>query len=109
MTHPSLVQSGKRCSLAALLLTLLLFSVEGRRAGAQVPSLNDLAGDWQKVAEVRSLPALNSPHGSAQAVRDVLAVGKLSFPPITLTDDTGALLIDGQAPVLRSEEHTSEL
>ena len=30
----------------------------------------------------------------------MLAVGKLSFPPITLTGDTGALLIDGQAPAL---------
>jgi len=40
------------------------------------------------------------PELAAQAVRDVLAVGKLSFPPITMTDDTGALLIDGHAPVL---------
>src|ERR1035438_9324918 len=100
MTDPSLIQHNRRSSLAALLFTLLLLSVAARPAGAQVPSLNDLAGDWQHAAEVRSLPALNSPLGSAQAVRDVLAVGKLSFPPITMTDDTGALLIDGQAPVL---------
>ena len=100
MTDPSLIQHNRRSSLAALLFTLLLFSVEGQPAGAQVPSLNDLAGDWQIAAEVRSLPALNSPLGSAQAVRDVLALGKLSFPPVTLTGDTGALLVDGQAPVL---------
>jgi hypothetical protein len=80
--------------------TLLLFSVEGRQAEAQVPSLNDLAGDWQNAAEVRCLPAINSPLGSAQAVNDALALGKLSFPPITMTGDTGTLLIDGQAPAL---------
>jgi hypothetical protein len=83
------------------LLFACLCALAVSRAGAQVPGLNELAGDWQNAAEVRSLPALNSTQGSAQAVRDVLAVGKLSFPPITLTDDTGALLIDGQAPALK--------
>ena len=94
------MHSNARSGLPALLSTLLLVSVAARPAGAQVPSLNELAGDWQNAAEVGSLPALNNPLGSAQAVRDVLAVGKLSFPPITMTDDTGALLLDGQAPVL---------
>ena len=100
MTDASWIQSNKRPGWAALLFTSLLLWVEGLPAGAQVPPLTDLAGDWQNAAEVRSLPALNSPLGSAQAVGDVLALGKLSFPPITLTGDTGPLLIDGQAPAL---------
>ncbi len=100
MTAASLRQPNKRPGLAALLFTSLLFWAEVLPMGAQVPPLDDLAGDWQNAAEVRCLPALNSPLGSAQAVGDVLALGKLSFPPITLTGDTGALLIDGQAPVL---------
>jgi hypothetical protein len=65
-----------------------------------VPSLNDLAADWQDAPDVRSLPALNNTQGSAQAVRDVLAIGNLSFPPLTMTSNTGALLIDGKAPRL---------
>jgi hypothetical protein len=86
--------------LAALLFTLLL-PLESWPAGAQVPPLNGLAGDWQNAADVRSLPALNNTQGSAQAVRDVLAIGNLSFPPITMTSNTGALLIDGNAPTLQ--------
>ncbi len=101
MTDVAYSPARRRPHRAALLFALLLLSVEGLPAGAQVPSLDDLAGDWQNAAEVSSLPAINNALGSAQAVRDVLAVGKLSFPPITMTGDTGALLIDGQAPLLQ--------
>jgi hypothetical protein len=62
--------------------------------------LSELAGDWQSVSDLRSLPALNSTLGSAQITHDLLAVGKLSFPPLTMTGDTGTLLVDGQAPAL---------
>lgn len=86
--------------LVMLSVISLLLSAGSQRAAAQVPSLNDLAGDWQNAADVRSLPALNNPLGSAQALRDVLAVGKLSFPPLTLTGDTGGMLVNGQSPAL---------
>ncbi len=65
-----------------------------------VPDLNELAGNWQDAAKVRCLPAINSTQGSAQAVRDVLALGNLSFPPITMTGDTGRLLIDDVSPTV---------
>lgn len=68
-------------------------------AGA-IPSLEELAGQWQDAVEVRCLPAINNLRGSAQVARDALAVGKLSFPPITMTGDTGAMLIDGRRPAL---------
>jgi len=84
----------------ALILAVLMTLVAAFSARAQIPSLQSLAGDWQQAAEVRCMPAVNNTQGSAQAIRDVLAVGKLSFPPITLTGDTGSLLIDGQAPTL---------
>ena len=80
-----MTQTHKPSGVPVLLFAVLLLLGQGRPAGAQVPALNELAGDWQNAAEVRCLPALNSPLGSAQAVRDVLAVGKLSFPPITMT------------------------
>ncbi len=91
--------------LAALALSALINS---HAAVAQsisppdgaIPSLDELAGEWQDAAAVRCLPAVNSLRGSAQVVRDVLAVGKLSFPPVTMTGDTGGLLIDGRPPAL---------
>ncbi len=92
---------GFRAGVASsFLLALAIFRISALSASAQVPLLNELAGEWQKAAEVRSLPALNNSLGSAQAVRNVLAVGKLSFPPITMTGDTGSLLLDDKEPNL---------
>src|ERR1039458_10556781 len=92
------IHSHKTVFALAVLLFLLMFS---RSAWAQVPALDELAGNWQSASNLLSLPALNNSLGSAKAVRDVLAIADLSFPPITMTGDTGTLL--------RSEEHTSEL
>jgi len=100
MTGSLPAESNRRLGLATLPLVWLLLLATTRLAGAQVPSLSDLAGDWQRAAEVRSLPALNCTLGSAQVVPDVLAVGKVSFPPLTMTGDTGGLFIDGQPPAL---------
>lgn len=66
-----------------------------------VPNLDELAGQWQDAASLRSLPALNSTCGSAKAAQDVLAIGNVSFPPVTMSGGTGGLLIDGKAPVLK--------
>jgi hypothetical protein len=62
--------------------------------------LDELAGVWQSASNLLSLPALNSAQGSAKASRDALAVGDLSFPPITMTGGTGDLLINDKAPAL---------
>src|SRR6202044_56646 len=66
----------------------------------QVPSLEELAGDWQDASSLRSFPALNSADGSCQATRDLLSVENLSFPPITMSGQTGALFVDGKVPSL---------
>jgi len=73
---------------------------ESTAQSKDILSLDELAGTWQEAALVRSLPAVNSTQGSAQAVRDILAVGKLSFPPITMRGTTGSLFIDGKKPEL---------
>lgn len=65
-----------------------------------VPMLDELAGDWQNAADLASLPALNSPLGSAQAGRDAISLESVSFPPITMAGQTCSLLVDGQAPQL---------
>jgi hypothetical protein len=65
-----------------------------------VPSLEDLAGTWQIASQLRSFPAMNSTQGSAQTVNDLLAVGKLSFPPITMNGTTGSLFVNGEKPKL---------
>ncbi|MDE3059310.1 MAG: hypothetical protein KGJ59_15280, partial [Bacteroidota bacterium] len=89
--NPILYQSMLFCCF------FLLFSLQNKSFAQhqEIPSLDDLAGTWQNVAGLRSLPAVNSAQGSAQAVNDVLAIGKLSFPPITMTGTTGSLAIDG--------------
>jgi hypothetical protein len=69
--------------------------------GIGVPSLDELAGTWQRASDLASLPAINSTQGSAQCLRDMLSVGNLSFPPITMTGGTGSLRIDGKQPALQ--------
>jgi hypothetical protein len=97
-TIPICPNSPFRIIVVFLYLTLVLAG--GRGAWAQIPTLDELAGDWQSTSNLLSLPAINSALGSSKAVREALAVGDLSFPPITMTGSTGSLLIDGQAPVL---------
>ncbi len=97
-TNP-IYPNGSACIIAAL-LSVMLFLAEGQCAWAQVPALDKLAGDWQSATSLLSLPALNSALGSAKAARDALSIGDLSYPPITMTGGTGALLIDGQSPAL---------
>jgi hypothetical protein len=67
---------------------------------ADVPRLDELAGNWEIASNLLSLPALNNSLGSGKAMWDSIGIGFLSFPPITMTGDTGSLLIDGQAPSL---------
>lgn len=64
----------------------------------RVPSMDELAGGWQNVSMLRSMPALNNLFGSAQETHDLLAVGNLSFPPITMKGTTGSISINGKTP-----------
>jgi hypothetical protein len=86
----------------AVLLLVLAVAVENPTAAqnSAIPSLDELAGTWQQASALRSLPAINSTQGSAQAVNDLLAIGKLSYPPVTMTGTTGALFINGKKPTV---------
>jgi hypothetical protein len=70
------------------------------QTAAAAPRLDELAGKWEIASNLLSLPALNNSLGSGKATWDAVGIGSLSFPPITMTGDTGSLLIDGQAPTL---------
>jgi hypothetical protein len=63
-----------------------------------IPSLDAMSGYWMQTSTLRSLPALNSALGSGQATSNVLAVTNLSFPPLTMSGDTGSLTINN-API----------
>ncbi|HEV2328632.1 MAG TPA: hypothetical protein VGY56_07585 [Verrucomicrobiae bacterium] len=65
-----------------------------------VPRLDELTGKWEIASNLLSLPALNNSLGSGKATWDAVGIGNLSFPPITMTGDSGSLLVDGQVPVL---------
>ncbi len=87
--------------VALLLVTGLSRSQETfGQPSADIPSLDELAGNWQIASNLLSLPALNNSLGSGKAMDDAIGIGFLSFPPLTMTGDTGSLLIDDQAPVL---------
>lgn len=72
--------------------------VEAHATVEAVPLLDELAGDWQNISTLRSLPALASACGAAQAAPDILAVNHLSFPPLTVAGNTGTLSINGSKP-----------
>ncbi|MGH7981168.1 MAG: hypothetical protein ACREE6_17465, partial [Limisphaerales bacterium] len=46
------------------------------------------------------MPALNNSLGSGKATSDAVGIGCLSFPPLTMTGNTGSLWIDGRPPAL---------
>ncbi len=100
---------GRPLRFALLSLVLFLFSAsnalsaegESLQNPGKVPSLNWLRGKWMEASTLLSLPALNSTQGSAQCVHDILAIGKLDYPPITLAGTTGRLFIDGKPPSLQ--------
>jgi len=81
-------------------ILFLWHPLPGQSQVKSVPSLDELAGQWQDASSLRSLPALNSAHGSGKSAHGVLSLKNVSFPPITMAGDTGALLIDGNEPTL---------
>jgi hypothetical protein len=85
-------------NVCCLVAALGILFIEAEAGLAQVPTLEQLAGEWQDAASLRAFPALNNTLGAAQAEQGVLALTNISFPPITMAHDTGALLIDGQVP-----------
>lgn len=69
---------------------------------ANVPSLDELAGEWQAAASIRSSPALNSPLGATKTHRtpeNILGVEFINFPPMVASANT-MLLINGKQPAL---------
>jgi hypothetical protein len=93
---------GSRLRLLVALFFLCSLQLLSASVGSltNVPSLEELAGNWEVASNLLSLPALNNSLGSGKCAHDALAIGDLSFPPVTMTGGTGSLLIDGQAPTL---------
>ena len=58
-----------------------------------VPAVDELAGKWLEASSLLAMPAINNADGSAEASRGMLSIDNLSFPPITMTGNTGSLLI----------------
>jgi hypothetical protein len=85
-------------NVSCLVAALGILFIEAKAGLAQIPTLEQMAGEWQDAASLRAFPALNNTLGAAQAEQGVLTLTNISFPPITMAHDTGALLIDGQAP-----------
>jgi len=86
--------------LAAMALLLLVATKTVCAQSQAIPSLEQLGGQWQSASSLRSLPALNNTRGAAQVTSDLVSIGNVSFPPITMAGDTGGMLINGHRPTL---------
>jgi hypothetical protein len=90
----------------AILSVLILILFAGRNNSfaqeRDIPTMDELAGNWLDAdSTILSYPALNNTQGSAQAIRgDVLSIGKLSFPPVTMSGETGSMLVNDNKPEL---------
>jgi len=67
-----------------------------------IPDLDELAGDWWRAADLRSLPALSNFWGGLQASANIFAIEALTFPPFAQGQSTGQLSINGN-PVTAAE------
>ncbi len=65
-----------------------------------VPTVDELAGKWLEASTLLAMPTINNADGSAEASRGMLSIDNLSFPPITLTGNTGSLLIGDRMTTL---------
>ncbi len=91
----------KFATLASILsLAFLSSAFAAKGPESKIPKLNALAGSWQKASTLLCYPALNSTQGSSQCVDGVLQIGNLSFPPILMNGNTGAMHVDGKIPKL---------
>ncbi len=69
-----------------------------------IPSADDLAGNWVSFADVHAQPAVSSTRGACQVGTDMLSVEYLCFPPFSQgPQGSGVLTVDGQ--VLRAAEY----
>ncbi len=87
-------------ALAALLLAPLVAvhaaETSVSAANSEVPSLDELAGDWNASSELCSFPAINSSRGAAKANNtNILAVDNIGFPPIFVSGTACVLKING--------------
>jgi hypothetical protein len=90
-----------RHAAAAAIVLLSLAATETVYAQSQaIPTLEQLGGQWQSASSLRSLPALNNTRGAAQATSDLVSIGNVSFPPLTMAGETGGMWIDGRRPTL---------
>ncbi len=65
-----------------------------------VPTVDELAGRWLDTSTLLAMPAVNNADGSAEASRGTLSIDNLSFPPVTMTGNTGTLLIGNRPTTL---------
>jgi hypothetical protein len=84
-----------------LLAFLLPLVMEAAYAQSEtIPSLEQLSGQWQKASSLRSLPAMNNTQGAARVMSDLVSIENVSFPPLTMSGETGGVFVNGRQPAL---------
>jgi hypothetical protein len=90
------------CFSVVLIASLLLVPLVAAQAAeiSDIPSLDELAGEWNATSELCSFPAINSSRGAAKANNtNILAVDNIGFPPIFASGTACVLKING-TPVI---------
>jgi hypothetical protein len=79
-----------------LITALWCLVIFGRAAAAgPIPDLDELAGDWNPVSDLRSLPAMASTSGGAKCTDNILGVDDIGFPPLFDVLPRGTVRFDG--------------
>jgi hypothetical protein len=91
--HAFNLPSAWKFALAALMYSLLF---PGQAVNAEgIPTLDELAGDWNHVSDLRSLPAMASTNGGAKCTDNMLGVDDVGFPPLFDIMPKGTVRFDG--------------
>lgn len=76
-----------------LLLSFSLYTC----TNAQIPTLDDLAGEWEKYTLLRDTPALSNWRGSVGTNVDVIDATSFIVPPFISGTSMITMLVDGRA------------
>ncbi len=72
-------------------------SPDGNLVNSEVPSLDELSGEWMDVNTLCSFPAVVNFAGGVQSSQNLTAFQNMTFPPFSQGGWSGELLLDGKS------------
>jgi hypothetical protein len=102
--HTILIMDSRTLALAALCLLPMLkrepaFASAAGPLPAEVPSLDEMAGDWKRRDELEQFPSLHNFRSELLVNQDFASVSWLASPPYSQGFHSGVLRLDDKVPV----------